>query len=407
MKKLLQLALGIMAAVGGFLDIGDLVFASRAGARFGYTLLWALAVGVFAVIVFSEMSGRVSAVAKKPVFVLVREQYSRPLAISAVALSLVLNILTCAAEIGGVALIVRLLTNWSYEVLVFACAAVLIVVVFLMPFEGVERLFGYLGLMLIAFVVSALHAKPDLPDVALGLVPRLPGNDVLLYAYFAVGIMAATLMPYEVYFYSSGAVEEDWGPADLKLNAFTATAGYVLGSLLVVAIIVVSWRVLGPHGIDPQLISSAALGPLSSIGRWGLLFALGGMLFSIAGASIEVAFSSAYTLGQYLGWDWHKPRRPESINRFEIMWIVVFLIAAPLIATGLDPIKLTEYAVLLSVVLMPITYLPILRAANDEKTMGEHVNKPFARTLGWISFGIACVVAVTAIPLMIATRMGG
>ena len=42
MKKLLGVALGIIAALGGFLDIGELVFNSQAGALFGYRVLWAI-----------------------------------------------------------------------------------------------------------------------------------------------------------------------------------------------------------------------------------------------------------------------------------------------------------------------------------------------------------------------------
>ena len=44
--KIFQIALGILAAIGGFVDIGDLVFNVAAGATFGYQLLWVVVVGV-------------------------------------------------------------------------------------------------------------------------------------------------------------------------------------------------------------------------------------------------------------------------------------------------------------------------------------------------------------------------
>ena len=49
MKKIFQIALGIVAAVGGFVDIGELVFNAQAGAHFGYKLLWAVVVCTLAV----------------------------------------------------------------------------------------------------------------------------------------------------------------------------------------------------------------------------------------------------------------------------------------------------------------------------------------------------------------------
>ena len=60
MSKVLGLALGIIAAIGGFVDIGDLVFNVAAGATFGYQLLWVIVVGVIGIIVYSEMCGRVA-----------------------------------------------------------------------------------------------------------------------------------------------------------------------------------------------------------------------------------------------------------------------------------------------------------------------------------------------------------
>src|SRR5215218_4925683 len=63
-----------MTAVGGFVDISELVFAAKAGSQFGYALIWVFAVATIGIITFSEMSGRVAAVAKQPVFNLMRHR---------------------------------------------------------------------------------------------------------------------------------------------------------------------------------------------------------------------------------------------------------------------------------------------------------------------------------------------
>jgi hypothetical protein len=55
--KIFSVALGILAAIGGFVDIGDIVFNVAAGAMFGYDLLWVVVVGVGGIIVYSEMCG--------------------------------------------------------------------------------------------------------------------------------------------------------------------------------------------------------------------------------------------------------------------------------------------------------------------------------------------------------------
>jgi hypothetical protein len=68
MKKIFEIALGILAAIGGFVDIGDIVFNVAAGAMFGYDLLWVVVIGVVGIIVYSEMCGRVAVVSQRAAF---------------------------------------------------------------------------------------------------------------------------------------------------------------------------------------------------------------------------------------------------------------------------------------------------------------------------------------------------
>ena len=56
--------------------------------------------------------------------------------------------------------------------------------------------------------------------------------------------------------------------------------------------------------------------------------------------------------------------------------------------------------------MLPLTYLPILLVGNDRASMGEHVNGPIARVLGWVYFGLICVLAVAAPVLFIVTNGG-
>jgi len=51
MGKLSSLTLGIITAVGGFIDMGELVTCSQAGAQYRYALLWTIVVGTLGIIV--------------------------------------------------------------------------------------------------------------------------------------------------------------------------------------------------------------------------------------------------------------------------------------------------------------------------------------------------------------------
>ena len=74
MKTLLGVTLGIMTALGGFVDFGQIVFTLQAGAAFRYALLWPVVLGTIAIIVYMEMCGRIAVVAREPVFAIVRDR---------------------------------------------------------------------------------------------------------------------------------------------------------------------------------------------------------------------------------------------------------------------------------------------------------------------------------------------
>jgi Mn2+/Fe2+ NRAMP family transporter len=77
-----------------------------------------------------------------------------------------------------------------------------------------------------------------------------------------------------------------------------------------------------------------------------------------------------------------------------------------IVLTGVDPVVLTEYAVIFSVVALPLTYVPILLVANDRTYMGQYRNGRLANILGALYLLIIMVVAFSAIPLMIITNAG-
>ena len=404
MKVVLQIALGIIAAIGGFVDIGDLVFNVQAGAVFGYDLLWVVPIGVLGIVVYAEMCGRVAAVTKRPVFDVIRERMGFNAGLVTLVASQFVNLLTLAAEIGGVAIILELLFDAPFSLFVLVAVTALTLVIWLMPFEGIERVFGYGGLLLFVFVAAALKQDPDWSAVGAGFVPEAKSSS--LYWYFVVGLIAAALMPYEVYFYSSGAVEERWGPEDLHVNRLNAIVGYGIGGLLSIALMMTSAQLFQGIGVDPENLGTVALAAQVPYGETGLLVALGGMLFAIGGAAIDACFSGAYNLAQFNGWEWGKYRRPSGAPRFTLAWVAFLFLAMLVVLLGIDPIDLTEYSVVFSVVALPLTYLPVLLVARDRTYMGEHVNGRFASVVGWTFFAIILVLAVVAIPLLLATNAG-
>jgi len=407
LKSILAVALGILSAIGGFVDIGDIVFNTQAGAVFGYQLLWVVVVGVVGIIVYSEMCGRVSAMSERPVFDLVRERAGFGPALATLIASQIVNLMTCAAEVGGVAICFQLLSGLPYRLLIPLAVVALVLCSWVLPFEWLERVFGYAGLGMLVFAVAAIKLHPEWGEVAHGFVPGShTGGSLSVYLYFVVGLLGAAMTPYEVYFYSSGAVEDRWGVKDLKLNSVTATIGYALGGFLSFSLMIVAGALFLPAGISPEFLGTPALAVQHELGQIGLLIALVGILFAVGGAAVETSFAGAYNVSQFFGWRWGKKERPAVASRFTLSWLIIFALAALVVMTGYDPVKITEYSVIFSVVALPLTYLPILLVANDRTYMGAHVNGKLANGLRVLYFGVILVISVAAIPLMLLTNGG-
>jgi Mn2+/Fe2+ NRAMP family transporter len=405
-KKIFEIALGILAAIGGFVDIGDIVFNVAAGAMFQYQLLWAVVIGVGAIITYSEMCGRVAVVSQRAVFDAVRERLGFGVGLVALFAAQLVNLMTLAAEIGGIALALQLLAGLPFRALLAVGVVALGVVIWVLRFEWIERVFGYVGLTLLVFAVAAIKLRPEWGDVASGFVPHVDTGDLAVYGFFVVGLIGAATVPYEVYFYSSGAIEERWTPKDLGTNKANAIIGYALGGLLSFALMITAGALFFPREITPESLGSVALAAEVPLGQVGLLLAVVGILFAVSGAAIDTAFSGAYNLAQYFGWEWGKYRRAAEAPRFTIAWIVMLALGFLIVVTGVDPILVTEYAVIFSVVALPLTYVPILLVANDRAYMGNYANGRLANLFGFAYLIVILVVALAAIPLMIVSNMG-
>jgi len=407
-KRFLAVALGILTAIGGFVDIGDIVANAEAGARFGIAHAWVLLVGVIGICSYAEMSGRVAAVSGRPVFDLVRERLGPRMALANLAGSLLVTVLTLGAEIGGVGLALQLATSVDYLLWVPVIAVVLWVVLWRAKFDTLENVFGLTGLVLVVFVIAAFRLGGDYGQLwQQASHPGPPhGEDWGTYWFMAVALFASAMTPYEVFFFSSGAVEERWTTKDLLTSRINVFLGFPLGGLLAFALMVCSALVFHPHGVSVDSLSQAAMPAAIALGKLGLAAAILGFFAATFGAAMETGLSSAYTVAQYFGWAWGKLRRPREAARFHTVLIVSILVGMLVLLTTIDPIQLTEYTLVFSAVVLPLTYLPILVVANDPEYMGTHVNGRVTNGFALVYLVIIVTASAAAIPLMIVTGAG-
>jgi len=407
-KKLFAVALGILTAIGGFVDIGDLVTNALVGSRFGLSLAWVVAVGVIGIIVFAEMSGRVAAVSGRATFDLVRERLGPRIGLANLLASMGVTFLTFIAEIGGVALAIEIATSVDEVLWVPVVAAALWIVLWRVRFAVLENAFGLVGLALVVFAVALWKLDPDWMDLWAQVTSPRPGaNETWTsYSYYAVALFGAAMTPYEVFFFSSGGVEEHWSEKDVGTMRLNVFLGFPLGGLLSLSIAAVTAVVFLPAGVQVESLSQVPLPVAIALGKIGLAIALLGFFAATFGAACETGLSVGYSMAQFYGWSWGKFVAPRQAARFHAVVLLATVVAVAVLLTTVDPVAVTEYSVVFSALALPLTYLPILVIANDPDYMGERVNGWFANALGSVYFVVIVVVSVAAIPLMVLTRGG-
>jgi Mn2+/Fe2+ NRAMP family transporter len=408
MKRLLGVMLGVLTAIGGFMDIGDIVANSATGARFGMSLSWAVLLGTAGIVVYAEMAGRVAAVSGRPTFDLVRERLGARMALANLAASFFINFLTLTAEVAGIALALQLATDVNYLLWLPLTALLVWLVIWRVKFSIMENVFGLMGLALIVMAIAVWQLHPDWSQLWHGAShPSVPsGEGTPTYFYYAIALFGAAMTPYEVFFFSSGAVEEQWSTKDLGENRLNVFLGFPLGAFLSLSLMALATLVLLPNGITVDHLSQAALPVSVAIGKIGLALIIVGFFAATFGAALETSLSAGYTISQFFGWQWGKLKRPREASRFHLVVLVAIALALLLALTAVDPVKVTEYSIVLSAAALPLTYFPILVVANDPDYMGEHVNGRFGNAVASVYFVILVIVSVATIPLMIVTKAG-
>jgi Mn2+/Fe2+ NRAMP family transporter len=271
-----------------------------------------------------------------------------------------------------------------------------------------ENVLGLLGLCLVVYVVALWQLGPSWGDLTsqAATFDKPAAEDWWTYAYFAVALFGAAMTPYEVFFFSSGGVEEKWTAKDLGVMRTNVFLGFPLGGLLSLAIAGCAATVYGPLDVDVAALSQVGLPIGVALGKIGIAVVIVGFVAATFGAACETGLSAGYSLAQFFGWQWGKMVRPDKAARFHLVLILATLLAIGVLMTGVDPIMVTEMSVIFSAVALPLTYFPILVVANDRDYMGKHANSAVSNTFGTIYLVLVVVAAVAAIPLLLITHMG-
>jgi Mn2+/Fe2+ NRAMP family transporter len=95
--------------------------------------------------------------------------------------------------------------------------------------------------------------------------------------------------------------------------------------------------------------------------------------------------------------DYREADRPRAASKFYAVLAVAVLLGLALSLLGLDAVRMLFWAAVVNGVLAPPLVVLVVLLTNDPKVMGERVNSPTLRVLGWAT---AFVMAAASIVML-------
>jgi Mn2+/Fe2+ NRAMP family transporter len=378
-------------------DAGGIATYSTLGAAYGYQMLWILLLITLSLGVVQEMVARMGVVTGKGLSDLIREEFGVKTTAFAMFTLLIANIATTIAEFVGIAAASELLGMPKFITVPLAAMFVWFVVV-RGDYKRAEKIFLILSLVFLTYIFAAFLARPDWNAVARGLTTPtiVPETKFILLFIATVG---TTITPWMQFYLQASIVDKGLAAKDLAYARADVLFGAFVTNFFSFFMIVATGATLfvaGMHNISSAEQAAQALAPIAGP-LAGELFALGLLGASLLGASI-LPLSTAYAICEAFGWERGVNQEMSDAPIFYGLHTGLIVIGAMVALIPGAPLFLI---LLLSQdvngILLPVILILMLRLANNQRLMGNHINSRFANALGW---GTAIVLIVATIALI-------
>jgi NRAMP (natural resistance-associated macrophage protein)-like metal ion transporter len=369
---------------------------ASAGATLGPSFLWAAPVTFPMMVAVVYLCSKLGQVAGQGLFAIIRQHYSRWILYSLLIGVIIGNTIEAGADIGGMAAALNLLVPIPIVWLVVPIALIILALQIWGSYTLIRDIFRWLALALLAYIGSAILAKPGLLPIIKGtLIPTIHFNRE--FFTMLVAVIGTTLSAYLFSWQSNQEVEEDISmgrrrlsdrkgttDAELRHSARDITSGMLFSNVIMYFIILSTAATLfkvGKTDINSAAEAAQALQPLAGKAA-GLLFAIG--VIGVGFLAVPVmTIGAAYDLCQTFGWKHGLHAKPADAKKFYISITVFTFLAVCMNFFGINPMKALVWAGIVQGFSTPPLMLVIMLMTNNQKIMGKWVNSRRLNALGW------------------------
>ena len=366
-------------------DAASVITAAQSGAQYGTKLIWFVMALTVPLFLIQEVAGRVGAVTGKGLGELIREHFSKRIAVLAAIPMAVVDIVSYIVEYTGAAIGFQIfgVSPWVSVPIVFLLH---LLIVFRRKYEQAEKPL---------FVVSVIFAGAWIAAAFLTPHPHLTVTPFYFdmspgFLFLLAANVGAVIMPFMLFYQASATAEKRTGHENLWAIRVETAVGALVSEIIMVAILVATIGV-NTHALqfdNPRLLS---LGLSSVAGSWApYLFGIGLITASFI-ALIVISLGSCWGVTEALGWGRHR-------------WFTLYL--AESIPAGLTVLFFTYNLINFAVGMMvfqilvlagPAVILGLLARRAD--LMGRHRLHGVNQVLYW---GMLALIFATGILSVVA-----
>jgi NRAMP (natural resistance-associated macrophage protein)-like metal ion transporter len=371
---------------------------AAAGASFGPSFLWTAPVTLPMMFAVVYLCSKLGQVAGQGLFAVIKQHYSRKILAFFLITAVVGNIIEAGADIGGMAAALNLLVPIPIPVIVVVVTATVLILQIWGSYTLIRNVFRWLALALLAYIGSAILARPEIMPVLRGtLIPTIRFNKEFLA--MIVAVLGTTLSAYLYSWQSNQDVEEDIAMGRRRLTDRIGTTkeelrhsqrdvafGMFFSNITMYFIILSTAATLflvGKNDINTAADAAQALRPLAGKAA-GFLFAIG--VVGVGFLAVPVMTTgAAFDVAQSFGWRHGIHKRPAEAKKFYIAIEVFTILAMGLNFFGVNPMKALVFAGIVQGFSTPFLMVIVMLITNSRKIMGQWVNTRRMNVLGWLT----------------------
>ena len=359
-----------MIITASFIGPGTVTSMTRAGAGFGYSLLWAVIFSVIATIVLQEMVIRLSLVTREGLGEAISDIFQHKIGkILTIWISMVAVVLGCAAYISGdllgTTLGVAYILGLPDQLVAPVFGLIILIIGLLGSYKLIEKIMIFLLVIMGSTFITAMFAvKPEWSEVFKGaFIPSIPSGSIIM----VIALIGTTVVPYNFFLHSTTVHERFGDLKKLNLARWDTVISISIGGFISAAILIVAGTVISGTQVNNILDMAGPLKPI--LGEFSPYFISIGLFAAGFSSALASPMGAAATIASFYRWE-----NGVANKKFKLVFTIIIVIGIITSLIGFEPLEVIMLAQALNGMILPILAILMLVVVNKKSMLKDRVN---------------------------------